>query len=132
MTPLQVVALKPAFALAALSFVVWGYLYALRILSMRNGGSLTSAGARDKGASENFHNLFELPLLLYPATLIAMVCNLATPAFMLLAWVFVGLRVLHSVIQCTYNKASHRFAVYIVGIVVLGALWVYLLLRMPW
>ena len=44
-------------------------------------------------------------------------------AVLALAWAFVGLRVLHSWIHCTYNKVMHRFQAYLAGGVALWALW---------
>jgi hypothetical protein len=40
-----------------------------------------------------------------------------------LAWGFVGLRVLHSAIHCSYNRVWHRFYAYLAGGLVLWALW---------
>jgi len=40
-----------------------------------------------------------------------------------LAWAFVVSRVVHSVIQCGYNKVMHRFCAYLFGGLVLWALW---------
>jgi hypothetical protein len=37
---------------------------------------------------------------------------------------FVVLRCLHSVIQCTYNKVMHRFAVFLAGFLLVFAMWV--------
>jgi len=40
-----------------------------------------------------------------------------------LAWLFVGLRVAHSAIQCSYNRVMHRFFAHILGAFVLWGLW---------
>jgi hypothetical protein len=40
-----------------------------------------------------------------------------------LAWLFVALRLVHSGIQCTYNKVVHRFYAYFAGGVVLWTFW---------
>ena len=40
-----------------------------------------------------------------------------------LAWGFVAGRVLHSLIQCSYNKVMHRFAVYVVSTGLVWVLW---------
>ena len=44
------------------------------------------------------------------------------------AWVFVGFRVLHSVMHCTLNIVNVRFALYLVAAL---ALW-FMLLRSVW
>ena len=40
-----------------------------------------------------------------------------------LAWTFVAARIVHSAIQCSYNKVMHRFRAYLVGGLALWALW---------
>jgi hypothetical protein len=37
------------------------------------------------------------------------------------AWLFVSFRVLHSIVQCSYNNVTHRFAAYLFSSI---ALWV--------
>lgn len=43
---------------------------------------------------------------------------------LVLAWVFVALRVAHSLIHCTYNRVMHRFMVFGLGMLCLLAMWV--------
>src|SRR3546814_3360104 len=71
----------------------------------------------------SFRNLFELPVLFYLALTVAAVSGLVTTTTLVLAWLFVLLRVAHSAIQCSYNKVMHRFQVYFAGGVVLWLLW---------
>lgn len=124
----------PVLAMAALTFVVWVRMYFMRIGQMKRErihpqAVATSAQAAtrltDSRAADNFRNLFELPVLFYVAVLLLAVQGLATAAALTLAWAFVALRVLHSAIQCTYNKVMHRFAVHAAGGMVLWALWAY-------
>ena len=49
-----------------------------------------------------------------------------TPLVLGLAWAFVAGRVLHSLIQCSYNKVLHRFAVYSLSTCVVWVLWLVL------
>jgi hypothetical protein len=74
-------------------------------------------------AADNFRNLFELPVLFYLAIVVAAQTGLVTIPVVVLAWLFVVLRVAHSWIQCTYNKVMHRFYVYCAGGTVLWVLW---------
>lgn len=122
----------PALAMVALTFVVWLRLYFVRIPEMRRlrihpQSVATSAGkaARlvDTRAADNFSNLFEVPLLFYLALVVAHMSGQATPLVLGLAWAFVAGRVLHSSIQCSYNKVMHRFGVYVVSTGVVWALW---------
>jgi hypothetical protein len=82
-----------------------------------------SARLRDTRASDNFRNLFELPVLFYAAALVAVQAGLVGTTTLLLAWAFVVLRVAHSVIQCSYNRVMHRFFVYAAGAASLWLLW---------
>ncbi len=125
----------PAFAMAALTLVVWLRMYTTRIAQMKRErihpqavATSAQAAARltDSRAADNFRNLFELPVLFYLALVVAAVAGLATDATLALAWLFVLLRVVHSAIHCTYNKVMHRFQAYLAGGVVLWVLWAWL------
>jgi len=122
----------PAVAMAVLTFVVWWRMYATRIAQMKREhihpqAVATSAQAAAKltesRAADNFRNLFELPVLFYLALVVAAQAQLSTTAVLVLAWLFVALRVVHSWIQCTYNKVMHRFYVYVTGGMVMWTLW---------
>jgi hypothetical protein len=125
----------PAFAMAALTFIVWLRMYTTRIAQMKRErihpqsiATSAQAAARltDSRAADNFRNLFELPVLFYLALVVAAVSGLATDATLALAWLFVLLRVVHSAIQCSYNKVMHRFQAYLAGSVALWVLWAWL------
>ena len=130
--------LKPAFVLVALTFVVFVRMYWLRFAQLhrdRIGAqdvATSSESARlltDTRASDNFRNLFELPVLFYAAVFTAMLTDMGTPLAVNLAWTFVALRVLHSLVHCTYNKVVHRFLLYVAGALVLAVLWTNLALH---
>ena len=132
---LREAALYPAFAMAALTFAVWLRMYAVRIAEMRRERIHPQAVAsyrqasellRDTRASDNFSNLFELPVLFYLALVVACLLGLATDGFLAVAWTFVALRFAHSAIHCTYNRVMHRFIAYATGGVVLWAMWAWL------
>jgi hypothetical protein len=122
----------PAVAMALLTFLVWARLYAVRIPEMRrrriHPQKVAQSAQRDTlfedtRASDNFKNLFELPVLFYLALLVAHASGQAGSTVVALAWAFVLLRWLHSGIQCTYNRVMHRFTVYVTGAAVLWLLW---------
>lgn len=122
----------PAAAMALLTLVVWVRLFVVRIGEMRRlrihpQSVATSPQAMQKfvdtRAADNLRNLFELPVLLYAALGIAFAIGAGDPVTLGLAWAFVALRGLHSLIQCGYNRVVHRFAAYVAGGVVLWALW---------
>lgn len=124
--------LLPALAMVALTIVVWFRMYTSRVAEMRRErihpqavatSAQMAARITDTRASDNFRNLFELPVLFYVALLVIVWIGQATPVTLLLAWLFVLLRVVHSAIHCTYNRVIHRFYAYLAGGVVLWVLW---------
>ncbi|WP_408953413.1 MAPEG family protein [Lysobacter sp. Hz 25] len=125
----------PAVAMVALTCTVWLRMYAVRIGQMRRErihpqAVATSAQAvarlTDSAAADNFRNLFELPVLFYVAVVVAALAGLADGATLVLAWLFVALRIAHSAIHCSYNRVMHRFFVYAAGALALWALWFHL------
>lgn len=124
--------LLPAFAMAALTAIVWWRMYTMRIGEMKRervhpqavalSGQM-AAMLKDTRAADNFRNLFELPVLFYVALVIAYATAQVTAVTLGLAWTFVVLRYAHSYIHCSYNKVMHRFQVYLFGGLVLWALW---------
>lgn len=112
--------LLPLLAMVGLTLLVWVRLYLVRIPEMKRSriNPQRLAGSADKGllkdtrASDNFINLFEVPVLFYVLVLATMLAGVQDPMLLALAWAFVALRALHSAIQCSYNRVMHRFTVY--------------------
>ncbi|GAB2655911.1 MAPEG family protein [Arenimonas aestuarii] len=124
--------LMPAFAMAALTFVVMGRMGAERLGQLARErihpqavatSAQMAARLKDSRAADNFRNLFELPVLFYLALVVGVQMDLASPLTVGLAWAFVALRVVHSAIHCSYNKVRHRFLAYVSGGLVLVVLW---------
>ena len=75
-------------------------------------------------ASDNFRNLFELPVLFYVLVTVAL-ATARTPGWLVAgAWCFVLLRYTHSAIHCSYNRVLHRFTVFMLSLLLLTGLWV--------
>ncbi|MFC4727553.1 MAPEG family protein [Coralloluteibacterium thermophilus] len=128
----------PVFVMAGLTFLVWLRLYAVRLSAMRRlrippQAVASSAGAAahlaDTRASDNFRNLLELPVLFYAALGLAALAGQGDRTVLVLAWLFVATRVLHSAIHCTVNRVVPRFLAYQAGAWTLWALWAVLALR---
>ncbi|WP_370678776.1 MAPEG family protein [Comamonas sp. GB3 AK4-5] len=77
-------------------------------------------------ANRNYMNLLELPVLFYVACLMAYVSGTASGVLLALAWAYVLLRVLHSLVHVSYNKVVHRFVVFVASNLVLTLLWIWL------
>lgn len=132
MTPQQHL-IAACAALALLTFVVGLRLFFVRVREMLTRRihpqtvaltSQRSAKLEDARASDNYNHLFELPVLFYVLCLAALATGHIPAWLPALAWAFVALRVLHSAIQCTYNKVMHRFPVFLMGFFLLGGMWV--------
>jgi len=74
--------------------------------------------------ANNLRNLFEFPVLFYVVLLVAMLLNRIETVVLALAWLYVGLRIGHSLVHLTLNKVPVRFAFYFASNVVLLCLWV--------
>jgi hypothetical protein len=122
--------LAPMLGMMVLTAVVWFVLYARRIPAMRKVGvPAQEYTTPDKGAallpeavsypSNNFKNLFELPVLFYGLCLYLSVTQSASAVDIYSAWLFFGFRVLHSAVHCTVNIVILRFAAYSAAALVL-------------
>lgn len=125
----------PAVAMVALTIGVWLRMYRSRVEEMRRERIPPQAVAlsaqmaerlKDTRAADNFRNLFELPVLFYLALVVAATTGQVHWLTLALAWTFVVLRVVHSLIHCTYNRVIHRFYAYLAGSMALWALWIVL------
>jgi hypothetical protein len=77
----------------------------------------------------NYQNQFELPVLFYLLTVLAIITRHADLFFVLMAWVFVTLRVLHAFVHVTNNQMRLRGAIFISGAIVLTIMWVVFIVR---
>lgn len=78
--------------------------------------------------NRNFMNLLEVPVLFYVLCITCFVTQNVDATAVVLAWPYVVLRVLHSLIHLSYNDVIHRLAVFAASNLVLAALWFRLLL----
>lgn len=124
--------LYPLLAMVALSLLVWLALFLERFSQMRalrihpqqvaDSKSMNARIPRVQ-ASDNFRNLFELPVLFYLLGLTHALLGTAGPVDLALAWGFVALRVVHSAIHLSYNRVMHRFIAYVGSAVLLWVAW---------
>lgn len=125
----NVAMLYPVFALAA-----WTFLVLMRLAVTRFRSELTpfdfAIGESDRVpmkarlANRNYQNLLELPVLFYVVCLLLYAGNTASRTAVLLAWAYVVLRMLHSLVHLSYNNVMHRFAFFAFSNACLLALWI--------
>ncbi len=115
--------LAPIVVLVAWSMVMWVWMYVTRIpaiaaAKMRldpqapRGEQMASLPARVRWKADNYNHLMEQPTAFYAVALSLALLDRGTGAPLTLAWSYVGLRVVHSVVQATWNKIEVRFTVF--------------------
>ena len=77
-----------------------------------------------------YHNQLELPVLFYVLTILAIITRHADLLFVVLAWLFVVLRLVHTYIHLTSNRLGRRFAAFAAGVLVLLVMWVIFAVRL--
>ena len=123
--------LAPVLALVLWTLVVWLWMYATRIPAMQRANIDPSEATRTRDlalppeimwVSDNYNHLMEQPTIFYAAALAAQIAGQADGLNVALAWSYVGLRVVHSIIQCTKNIVPLRFAVLTLSTIALAVL----------
>lgn len=75
-------------------------------------------------SANNLRNLFEMPVLYLALVPLLLITHHANHLQVLLAWIFVALRALHSFIHIGPKKVMPRFMVYLASCIVLSAMWI--------
>jgi hypothetical protein len=136
----QAAILRPVVALVAWTFIVLLLIPIARFRSAAKGEVAADdfkygESERVPGAvsipNRNYMNLLELPVLFYVGCVLLYVVGNVSATSLALAWSYVALRVVHSLIHLTYNTLMHRLTAFVVSNIVLGGLWVSLFAAMP-
>ena len=80
--------------------------------------------------ANNYQNQFELPVLFYVVVSFAMITGLVDSILVGLAWLFVALRLLHSLVQTGKNDIALRFKVFLAGLIGLAGMWTWFGIRL--
>ena len=124
--------LAPVVALVLWTLAIMLWMYLTRIQAMRAAGIQFKGLVGSKGSdldrvvpgpvqwkAHNYNHLMEQPTLFYALCLTLAVAGLGDGLNATLAWVYVGLRVLHSLIQATVNVVRWRFLTFAAASIVL-------------
>jgi hypothetical protein len=116
--------LTPVLALVVWTLIVWVWMYATRIPAMQKA-KIDPQDARHPGTyadkiptqvravADNYNHLMEQPTIFYALAFYIYLSGSENEALhILLAWAYVGLRVVHSLIQNTANIVMVRFLVF--------------------
>lgn len=86
-------------------------------------------------ANNAFLNQFEIPILFYVLTILALITKQADLIFVVMAWIFVLMRVLQAGVFLTTNHVPTRGAFFGIGVIVLILMWIIYIVRiltLPW
>ena len=128
--------LLPMATLVLLTFIVmWLMLYS-RISSVRkktvkagyfkiyNNKSDQEIPKHIIQIGKNFSNLMEMPPLFYVTCLVYMHLGQVDQFVIILAWIYVGFRLIHTIIHITSNHVLFRMLAFAVSCMTLGIMWV--------
>lgn len=125
--------LAPVVALVAWSMVMWAWMYVTRIPAIRRAGmkldptaprgeQMSTLPSSVRWKADNYNHLMEQPTLFYALALSLALLGRGAGANLALAWTYVALRVVHSLVQATWNKIEVRFSLFFLSSLALIAL----------
>ena len=123
--------LTPVLALVVWTLVMWVWMYATRIPAMKAAGIDPQEAAYPgtwahrlrpgiRSVADNYNHLHEQPTIFYALMFFAAMTGGADPTALKLAWAYVILRVLHSLVQATFNRVMVRFSLFALGTLALA------------
>ena len=130
--------LYPIFALVALTLGIGIRLGVLRFAAVRRGDLTPRFYELNRGGkmpdylakvSQNYDNLLELPILFYLLAVCLFITDKVDMAQLLLAWLFIASRYVHSYIHITDNKLRPRMRAFLLGVLLVIVMWVWFLLQ---
>ena len=114
--------IAPVLAQVGLTLVTLLVLYLYRIPALaiakpsndvlQDPRSLDKLPKQARFAGQNYNHQFEAPVLFYVLCGTAIVAGLGDETTLLIAWAYVGFRIVHAIVHITYNRVMHRFAVF--------------------
>ena len=129
--------LIPVFVQVALTFVLGFWAAGVRFSAVRGGVVRPREVAlREPNWPPHvrkilyaYENQLELPILFYILVCLLIPTRHADLIFVILAWVFVLLRLVHAYVHVTDNNMARRGPVFIAGAIVLAVMWVIFAIR---
>lgn len=118
--------LGPVIALVLWSAFVWAWMYATRIPAilksrmildpmLPRGEQMAQLPAKVRWKADNYNHLMEQPTLFYATALSLALLGDDSAGSLSIAWSYVGLRIVHTLVQTTTNHIPTRFAVFFVS-----------------
>ncbi|MBS0504423.1 MAG: MAPEG family protein [Proteobacteria bacterium] len=134
--------LAPAAVLVLWTIVMLVWTAATRLPALKAAGIDMSKAVGGRGQdlegvlpaninwkAHNYAHLVEQPTLFYATVAILAIMGQVSQSSVALAWAYVALRIVHSLVQATVNKIAWRFPIFVASSLVLLALAVMALMR---
>ena len=124
--------LLPLLGMIFLTFGVMIWMLKLRYRAIRIDGMNPKYFRLYKGAkvpdylakvTQHYENLLEMPILFYVAIILVIVLDITDTFYVILSWLFLVFRIIHTTIHTTSNNVIHRKNAFILSTLVLMALW---------
>ena len=120
--------LKPVIVLGGWTMVMWLWMYITRLPAMSAAkiDSKTLVGgtgqtldavlpAKTQWIAHNYNHLHEAPTVFYAVALVLAMIGQGDGFNATIAWAYVGLRVVHSLVQVTSNRVIVRFGIFVLS-----------------
>jgi len=124
--------ITPVVALVIWSLIMLLWLYATRIPAMAKAKLKPGVATRADidalpvaNVAQNYNHLMEQPTIFYALCFALQLLDQANDINIGLAWLYVVIRVVHSLVQATANIIVIRFTIFMIGSIVLMVLAVH-------
>src|SRR6056300_883494 len=114
--------LNPVFFLVLWTFIIFLIMAYGRVRFLKNPQDAahtknvkTVGPAWVERTVDNYNHLFEQPIAFYTITISIAIINNFDPVLIQCAWAFVCIRILHSIVQVTFNLVVLRFILFVAG-----------------
>ena len=129
--------LAPLFVQVALTFVLLFWMAYSRASALKQRQTTLADialgqpnwPARPTQISNSYNSQFQLPMLFYVLTILAIITKHADYLFVIMAWLFVLARIFHAYIHTGTNYVRHRFNAFAASAFILLIMWVIFAVR---
>ena len=124
--------LKPVIVLGGWTMVMWLWMYITRLPAMSAAkiDSKTLVGgtgqtldavlpAKTQWIAHNYNHLHEAPTVFYAVALVLAMIGQGDGFNVDIAWAYVGLRIVHSLVQVLSNRVIVRFGIFVLSSIAL-------------
>jgi hypothetical protein len=116
----------PVIALVAWSMCIWVWMYTTRLPAMfamkmkpdpnaPSGEQMSKLPPKVRWKADNYNHLMEQPTIFYAIVIALALMEISSSSAVFLAWLYVALRIIHSLVQVLTNKIEIRFFVFVLS-----------------